>query len=237
MSINSSMIMSFYKEIVDYNKEGSIKYVQNIQNQKLYLKKKLSTYDYSIYEELMNSPVPGIPRIMAVQEEDNHLYIIEEYVSGFTIEETLVSNGAMPEKLALYYIRKLCEVLERLHEHKPPIIHRDIKPENVMITSSENIVLLDLNVAKFENREKAADTNLLGTAGYAAPEQYGFASSDVRTDIFGVGMLLKTMLTYKNDKEVQFSKKVDSLINKCTQLNPDDRYSNISSVLKALRRL
>ncbi|MBR1861082.1 MAG: serine/threonine protein kinase [Lachnospiraceae bacterium] len=236
MSINSSMILSFYKEIAQLGSGSKFSVVQNTEDGKIYIKKQLSTYDLRIFEELKEHPVPGIPRICALHEEYDILYAVEEYVSGFTVEETLLSNGAMPEPLAINYIRKLTEIVRRLHSFNPPIIHRDIKPENVMITSAGNIYLLDLNVSKFEDRSKKTDTRLLGTVGYAAPEQYGFGSSDVRTDIYGIGILLKTMLT-NGDSNFVIQKKTDAFIKKCTDLNPERRFQNIELVINSLRRL
>ena len=72
-----------------------------------------------------------------------------------------------------------------------PIIHRDIKPSNIMITEQNHVVLLDFNAAKLYTNASTNDTVLLGTKGYAAPEQYGFGSSSPQTDIYAIGVLIK----------------------------------------------
>lgn len=59
----------------------------------------------------------------------------------------------------------------------PPIVHRDIKPSNIILTEDGRIVLIDLNAARLDDKNRSHDTQLIGTAGFAAPEQYGFAAS------------------------------------------------------------
>lgn len=71
----------------------------------------------------------------------------------------------------------LCNILNALHSMTPPIIHRDIKPSNIIITSYNYAMLLDFNAAKQFSGQNESDTVLIGTPGYAAPEQYGFGSS------------------------------------------------------------
>lgn len=88
----------------------------------------------------------------------------------------------------------LCEILEKLHSVTPPIVHRDTKPSNIIITNYEHVVLLDFNAAKYFADTDTADTILLGTKGYAAPEQYGFGSSTPQTDIYALGILLKELV-------------------------------------------
>lgn len=89
---------------------------------------------------------------------------------------------------------ELCEILEKLHSANPPIVHRDIKPSNIIITNYDHVILLDFNAAKYFTDPNTSDTILLGTKGYAAPEQYGFGSSTPQTDIYAVGILLKELV-------------------------------------------
>ena len=88
----------------------------------------------------------------------------------------------------------LCNILEALHSMTPPIIHRDIKPSNIIITSYNYAMLLDFNAAKQFSGQNESDTVLIGTPGYAAPEQYGFGSSSPKTDIYSLGIVLREML-------------------------------------------
>ena len=76
----------------------------------------------------------------------------------------------------------------------PAIIHRDIKPSNIIITAYNRAVLLDFNAAKYYSCQSTEDTVLLGTQGYASPEQYGFGSSSPQTDIYSMGILFRELL-------------------------------------------
>lgn len=130
--------------------------------------------------------------------------------------ETLQSNGHV-------ILRKVKET----DTLECPIIHRDIKPSNVMLTKSGEVVLLDMNVAKWYDSEEKEDTRLLGTKDYAAPEQagYGMKASSDKTDIYAVGILLNVMLTGKLPKEKPAQGKLWDIIERCISLDADTRYS------------
>lgn len=84
-----------------------------------------------------------------------------------------------------------------------------------------------------KDTSKERDTRLLGTAGYAAPEQYGFGQSSPRSDIYAMGKLLETLL---RGNEKAPSRKMRHIINRCTRMNPRERYSAVSDLQRALRR-
>lgn len=105
------------------------------------------------------------------------------------------------EKETIDIAMQICKILMELHGMNPPIIHRDIKPANVMIMPEGVVKLLDFSVAKAENITKKRDTVLLGTSGFAAPEQYGFSASTPQTDIYVMGVLMNLMLTRKMPSE------------------------------------
>ena len=102
---------------------------------------------------------------------------------------------------------------------KPPIIHRDIKPSNIIITGYNRAVLLDFNAAKSFSSSEDTDTVLLGTSGYAAPEQYGFGASSPQTDIYALGVVLKECLAASENPPDRLLK----LAERCTRLEPKKR--------------
>lgn len=112
-------------------------------------------------------------KYLPIYEEDSHLILIEEYISGRTLEDIIKSHD-LTSQYIIQYTEELCNILKELHAFCPPIIHRDIKPSNIIVTSSNHIVLIDFNAAKEYSEIESSDTVLLGTKGYAAPEQYGF---------------------------------------------------------------
>lgn len=234
MDIEKRLKMSFYKTIATINEEHKVYIVQNINDKHVYVKKILDVFNREIYEYLLANPIIGLPFIYDIYQEDNSLTVIEEYVSGNTLEELLLGNHQFHTLEVKKIAYQLCKILENLHNCNPPIIHRDIKPSNVILRNDGSIVLLDLNAAKHVNTDKFEDTTLLGTKGYAAPEQYGFGSSNLQTDIYALGMLMNTLLTGTFSSTCVQNNELTPIIEKCIQLNPKDRYKSIAIVKKFL---
>lgn len=185
----------------------------------------MDVYNRNVYEFLFHNPISGIPQIIDYYEENNQLILIEEYISGYTLQER-IHSGKLTVPDVLSYLTDICNILERLHAQNPPIIHRDIKPSNLMITSYNRIVLLDFNAAKQFHSGSSNDTVLLGTQGYAAPEQYGFGSSSPQTDLYSVGIVLKEMI----EALAAPPQYLLTIADKCTQINPADRYKSASEL-------
>ena len=233
MNIDQRLEMSYFQTIAELNHDHEVYLVQHSQNKKICVKKVLHVYNINVYRYLQEHPIQGIPRVFLLCEENGVLTIVEEYISGSTLEEMLNVNGPMPEKAVGKYISELLAILEKLHSVKPSIIHRDIKPSNIIITPKDHVMLIDLNASR-PDVKKEEDTRLLGTKGYAAPEQYGFGSSDTRTDLYAVGMLMNTML-WGRFEQVIFPKSIYTpLIRNCTQMNPKDRYKDAAKLRKSI---
>jgi hypothetical protein len=222
MDYEERLAISYYKTIATINDEHKIYLVQHQESKKICVKKILDVYNPIVYRFLLANPITGIPRIYNVCEEDGVLTIIEEYISGISLQEIIEANQVSTEKI-VRYMGELCDILRYLHSLQPPIVHRDIKPSNIIVTPYDHIVLLDFNAAKYATKDDKEDTVLLGTKGYAAPEQYGFGSSTPQTDIYALGILLKQLvgsLSVPTDK-------FDAIIDKCTQMKPSDRITDV----------
>lgn len=229
MDFSKRLSISYYKNIATLNDEHKVYIVQHQETQKIFIKKKLDVYNTNIYQYIQATPIEGIPQIIEIYEEDSSLTIIEEYISGETLQDKV--NACSLEQSDIYhYIKELCTILNKLHSLNPPIIHRDIKPSNIVITPYNHVVLLDFNAAKYFTDAKSSDTVLLGTKGYAAPEQYGFGSSSQQTDIYAIGVLLKELTSSLKTPTHQF----DDIISKCMQINPADRFMSVSKLQKKL---
>ncbi|RKM55403.1 serine/threonine protein kinase [Butyrivibrio sp. CB08] len=222
---------SNYKTIAILNESHGIYLVQNQSTNRIFVKKILDVYNPDIYKKLYSTPVPGTPKIIEFFEQDNQLTIIEEYISGTPLQEKLQEGVRYNDVMS--YITDLCSVLKRLHAFTPPIIHRDIKPSNIIITNFNRAILIDFNAAKNFSSAASEDTRLLGTQGYAAPEQYGFGSSSPQTDVYSLGIVLKEMLTSCQ----QYPSELDRIVAKCTQMNPKERYLNINELERALQAI
>lgn len=190
---------------------------------------------------------PAIVRIVDIIENGDVIYIIEDYIEGETLSSVLETQGAQPQELVIEWAMQICEALEYLHTRKPPIIYRDMKPANVMIKPDGNIKVIDFGIAREYKDQSLADTVSLGTKGYAAPEQFGGkGQTDARTDVYCLGVTLYHLITGQNPCEPpyeiypirhwnpQLSAGLEAIIQKCTQLNPDDRYQSCAELLYAL---
>lgn len=229
MDFSKRLALSYYKKIAVLNEAHHVELVQHQENQKIFVKKQLYQYDGALYRRLQETRIAGIPKIVELVEEDNILTLIEDYIPGETLQEK-IQEQSLSEHLILRYMLDLCTLLGRLHQLNPPIIHRDIKPANIIITTDNRVVLLDFNAAKFFTDTKSEDTVLLGTKGYAAPEQYGFGVSTTQTDIYAIGVLLQELAASLQHPAHHF----DQIIEKCTQLNPADRFLTVTDLRSQL---
>lgn len=235
MDIASRLAVSYYKEVAVLNEEHNIYVVQNTSNRHIFVKKILDVYNKDVYYSLKSLSIPNMPHIYEVCEIDSQLIIIEEYVTGNTLEELLNENYSFTPEQITSVLLQLCDTLQVLHSCMPPIIHRDIKPSNIMLKPDGRIVLLDFNAAKHTSANKTEDTRLLGTKGYAAPEQYGFGTSDARTDIYALGMLANTLLNGEFSPVCNKDTVLSPVIQKCIRLNPEERYQNTTELKKSLK--
>ena len=128
----------------------------------------------------------------------------------------------------------MCRILADFHRCASPIVNRDIKPENIKITPDGIVKLVDLNAAKRSDPERTRDTRLLGTQGYAAPEQYGFGSSNIQTDIYAVGVLINVMCTGVLPGERMVEGRLGKIVQKCVELSPKQRYGSMDKLLTVL---
>ncbi len=227
MDINERLSLSYYKEFSALSKEHGVFLVQHQHTGGIFVKKVLQVFNLDVYRQLREHHIQHTPRIFELFESDGELIVIEEYISGRSLETMLEEDGPLPEHTVLSYISELCDILADLHGLQRPVIHRDIKPSNIIITLGGELVLLDFNAARQYAASKTEDTQLLGTRGYAAPEQYGFGESDTRTDIYAIGALMKTLLTGSVDSRTEIQGKTGSIINRCMMMDPEDRYPTV----------
>lgn len=238
MDMEAMSRLSFYRELTPLGNKENISLVKHIENDQIYVRKILDTYDADIYKLIQNAHVQYVPQIYECIESDGKLYVIEEYIQGITLEKYIDEYGILNENTSCWVIECLCQIIEHFHSLPVPVIHRDIKPANVILKgvfSNENVdiqgvYLIDFNTARQYDEYASRDTTLMGTRGFAAPEQYGFSQSDARTDIYALGILLNYMLTghiandclYHNDPEIM------RIIKISTDMSPDRRYQKVS---------
>ena len=178
---------------------------------------------------------PGLPRFFERFENEQTLCVVREYIEGETLDQYARSRQlTIPEIVAL--CTQLCDILQALHTHAPPVVHRDIKPENVIVRPDGSVALIDFDIARAVKDSAGADTVFFGTRGYAPPEQYGFGQTDSRADIYAFGVLLRWLVTgsVRENRNIAIDGDLQRVIDRCTAFSPDDRYSDIGQVKRAL---
>ncbi len=140
-----------------------------------------------------------IPRLHEASLDGSLWYLVLDYIPGETLECYLKRQ---PIPLPLLEVidlgLQICDVLVYLHEHRPPVKFRDLKPANLMRKPSGQIALIDFGLA-CPFRPGRLDPVALGTAGYAAPEQYaneyGQSATTLQSDIYSLGVILHRLLS------------------------------------------
>lgn len=137
----------------------------------------------------------GIVRVLDFGEEMGNLYLVMEYVDGYTLSAYLRNNGPVSEELALKVVAYIANALNVAHSQN--ILHRDMKPGNILITKEGWIKISDLGLAKdLSARDVTNVDTLLGTPYYMAPENF-IPGKDIgpASDIYSLGVILYEMLT------------------------------------------
>ena len=190
---------------------------------------------------------PNLPDIVDIIENEETFLLVMDYIEGRQLESIVQEYGPQNEETVVNWGKQLCDVLSYLHSQNPPIIYRDMKPANVMVQKDGKVVLIDFGTAREFKESQAEDTLCLGTCGYAAPEQYeGQGQSDIRTDIYCLGVTLYYLLTGHNPIckpyeiypirywNTNLSSGLEMIILKCTRKNPSKRYQSCEELQQEL---
>lgn len=188
---------------------------------------------------------PNLPAIVDVIEQKESLLIVMDYIEGRSLEDIVQEYGPQEETLVVKWAKQLCDVLHYLHTQTPPIIYRDMKPSNVMLKPDGNIMLIDFGAAREYKATNLKDTVLLGTKGYAAPEQYrSDGQSDARTDIYSLGVMVFRLLSGTEPvmlcpiREIcpNVSVGIEKILLKCTRVAKRERYQSAAQLYDAFSR-
>lgn len=188
---------------------------------------------------------PALPRIVDIIDNGVTIYIVMDYIEGESLDKILARYGPQQEELVIEWAKYLCDVLSYLHAQKPPIIYRDMKPSNIMLKPEGTIKIIDFGIAREYKEQNTMDTTVLGTMGYAPPEQYS-GQTDARSDIFALGMTMHHLLTGVDPRggdayapvrmyNSQLSEGIERIIDKCVEPVAENRYQNCSDLLYDLQ--
>ena len=216
-------------KIIKNSERGCVSLLQNKQNGTRFI---FRHYQGSgeVYRKLLSVSCPNLPKIMEAAEQNGMVAVLEEYIQGDSLAFLLAGACLTPAE-ARKITFQLCNALWVLHSLGA--VHRDIKPENVIVRGSE-AVLIDFDASRIFKNGTNQDTQILGTTGYAAPEQYGITQTDERADIYSLGVLLNIMLTGKHPSKELASGRLGRIVQKCTMVNPKKRYKSVLYLMEAL---
>jgi len=205
------------------------------------------------------------PNIVAIQDQGWNeggspaVFIVMEYIDGFTLRELLHERGSLSPEDVLRYMIPIVSALAEAHKYG--IVHRDIKPENILISKDGRVKLADFGLARGEQLGATMTVEssvVLGSVSYLSPEQVQRGISDFRSDIYSVGVVLFELLTgkkpYEGESPIQIAFKhvneripapstvkpgipasLDALVLKATSPNPDQRQKDAGILLAELR--
>ena len=191
---------------------------------------------------------PNLPRVYETFSEHARHYLVMDFIEGQTLEQRqqAAGGGALPQAQVLEWARQLCSVLSYLHTRRPPIIFRDLKPANIMVTPTGQVKLIDFGIARVFAPGRAHDTQVLGTPGFAPPEQYGKTQTDNRADVYALGCTLYQLLTGYDPALTPFNlpplrsrnpsvaPSVQSAIERATKIDRDARHPTVDDFAREL---
>lgn len=200
---------------------------------------------------------PQIPALLGHGEQDGCLYLIQQFIAGENLEQVLAREGSFAEAQIRQLLEDLLPVLEFIHQRR--VIHRDLKPENIIRplappppTPPLPLVLVDFGASKFIAESRPARTGtLIGSAGYAAPEQV-MGKSGFASDLYSLGVTCVHLLTGQHPFDLYSVSKDDwvwqqylpapisplllQVLEKLLQRATNQRYRSAGEVLQDLKR-
>jgi predicted amidophosphoribosyltransferase len=193
---------------------------------------------------------PNLVKVIDVFQDrsQRRWYMVMEFIEGKTLLQVMQeAPGNLVERRVINWAAQICDVLCFLHTQNPPIIYRDMKPGNVMEQTKDGVCkVIDFGIARFWKPGRTKDTLILGTPGYAPPEQYGKGQTTPASDVYALGATMHHLLTGRDPESKPFkfppvrrlnprvSPRTEAVILKATQLKPADRYQTISAMKAAL---
>ncbi|MDX2099511.1 MAG: serine/threonine-protein kinase [Leptolyngbyaceae cyanobacterium bins.59] len=198
---------------------------------------------------------PQVPRLLDYFEANQEFYLVQEYISGLTLQQEVKSSGPFSEAGVKQFLSEILPVLQYIHSQQ--VIHRDIKPANIIRrTQDAKLVLIDFGAVKdqvSQNATSASEQTALtayavGTPGYAPPEQMAMRPV-YASDIYALGVTCLYLLTAKAPKDMDYDPTTGELLwqkhvhasdhfievlKKCLEVSVRHRYQSSAELLRAL---
>ncbi|MBD0301336.1 MAG: pentapeptide repeat-containing protein, partial [Tolypothrix sp. T3-bin4] len=197
---------------------------------------------------------PQVPRLLDYFEDHEQFYLVQEYISGATLQQEVKRDGVLSEAKVKQFLSDILPLLQYIHERK--VIHRDIKPPNLIRRDQDaRLVLIDFGAVKnqvsqatTQSEQTALTAYAIGTPGFAPPEQMAMRPV-YASDIYALGVTCIYLLTGKSPRDldynpttgkmmweqlVQVSANLTEVLRKMLEVSVRDRYQSAEEVLRAL---
>lgn len=175
---------------------------------------------------------PGIPIIYDIEEDDEYYYMIEEYVRGESLEAYVLHQTTISLNFILQIGRQLCDIMGYLHTLPTPVIYQDLKPEHIIVYGDQ-IKIVDFGIASYISID-GNPYQSYGTARYAAPEKRLGLPCDERTDIYGIGVVLRFLEQFLPPEE--HSARLSSIIDRAMAEEKEHRFETAALLMAQLEK-
>lgn len=197
---------------------------------------------------------PQIPRLLDYFALNPEFYLVQQYVSGSTLQQEVKRSGALGEERVKKVLSEVLPILNYIHSQQ--VIHRDIKPANIIRRQIDSkLVLIDFGAVKDQvsqtltaSEDDAFTSFSVGTSGYAPPEQVAMRPV-YASDVYALGVTCVYLLTGKSPRELGYdsrtgelqwrnriwvSDRFASIIKKMLEPSVYQRYQSANEALRAL---
>ena len=230
MYVNQSQLWDF--SLVSQIRKN-LDLVQNKFTRQLMVRRISPAADYPVLQTLCRIKHRNLMEIYDVKTQDGVCISLCEYINGMTLDMRIEYYQPFDIRSAKQILCQICDGLSQLHING--IVHRDIKPGNVMITDDGMVKIIDYSISRLIKPEQRKDTTVLGTAGYASPEQFGFTQTNGKTDIYACGVLLNYLLTGKLPNEQLHQGPLTTVIQQCIEIDENKRFASADELKKVLQ--
>lgn len=220
-----------YEIIKDLNETTKLA----IQGERIYTLKRMYPQDIQLYKEIKSISNAHLAKIVDFASIGNDLYAVSLYIQGDTLKSYVARNGGLSDNEVIDIASQLCDGLRALHDKG--IIHRDINPNNIIITDSKTAVIIDYGISRFQKAFQSRDTQILGTQGYAAPEQFGFEQTSDKSDIYSLGVVINYMKTGFLPIEKMCGGYFEPIVKRCTEIDAVNRYADIEELYNTINKI
>ena len=208
---------------------------------------KLFEREADILQQLSHPKIPKYRDYFSIEDKNNWFALVQEYIPGESLKQLIEKKQRFTEEELRKIAQDILEILCYLHTLSPQVIHRDIKPSNLIIGQDQTVYLIDFGAVQDSVAAQGATFTVVGTYGYAPVEQFGGRTVPA-SDLYALGATLIHLATGKipadlpqTKMRIQFRDKVSlsdgfiDWIEKLTEPDIDDRFSDASEALKSLK--